>query len=269
MTLYALDGVAPALPASGNCYIAPGARLIGNVTLAEAVGIWFNAVLRGDNEPIVIGPGANVQDGCVLHTDPGFPLTLGAMGSCRIGGNISTNAGGTNVLAYGNTRDLVLGLEVVLADGRVWNGLRRLKKDNTGYDLKQLFIGGEGTLGIVTAAVLRLFPQHRGQAVAFAGLASPQDALLLLKSLRGAAGTALTGFEIMPRLGLEFVLAHLPGTRDPLAGPHPWYVLAEISSSRSEADAATLLEVGFAAPLEAGTVADAVVAASLEQANAF
>ena len=198
-----------------------------------------------------------------------FPLTLGAMGSCRIGGNISTNAGGTNVLAYGNTRELVLGLEVVLADGRIWNGLRRLKKDNTGYDLKQLFIGGEGTLGIITAAVLKLFPQPKGQAVAFAGLASPQDALQLLHSMRGAAGTALTGFEIMPRLGMEFVLQHVPGTRDPLAEPHPWYVLAEVSSSRSEADAAQLLEAGFTGPLEDGTVSDAVVAASLEKAKAF
>ena len=198
-----------------------------------------------------------------------FPLTLGAMGSCQIGGNISTNAGGTNVLAYGNSRDLVLGLEVVLADGRIWNGLSRLKKDNTGYDLKQLFIGGEGTLGIITAAVLKLFPEPKGQAVAFAGLASPQAALSLLNSMRGAAGTALTGFEIMPRLGLEFVLRHLPGARDPLAGPHPWYVLAEISSSRSEADAAALLEAGFAAPLDDATVTDAVVAASVAQANAF
>ena len=198
-----------------------------------------------------------------------FPLTLGAMGSCRIGGNISTNAGGTNVLAYGNTRDLVLGLEVVLADGRVWNGLRRLKKDNTGYDLKQLFIGGEGTLGIITAAVLRLFPEPRGQAVAFAGLQTPQAALHLLHAMRGAAGTALTGFEIMPRLGMEFILKHQPETRDPLAEPHPWCVLAEVSSSRSEADAAQLLEAGFVTAFEDGTIADAVVAASLAQAKAF
>jgi FAD/FMN-containing dehydrogenase len=198
-----------------------------------------------------------------------FPLTLGAKGSCRIGGNISTNAGGTNVLAYGNTRELVLGLEVVLADGQVWNGLRRLKKDNTGYDLKQLSIGGEGTLGLITAAVLKLLPQPRGQAVAFAGLKSPQDALSLLHTMRGAAGTALTGFEIMSRLGMDFVLRHQPGSRDPLAEPHPWYVLAEISSSRSEADAAALLEAGFAAAFDDGTVTDAVVAASLAQANAF
>ncbi len=224
-----------------------------------------------------VGENMTVEAGVVLETihdaaaSDGlmFPLTLGAKGSCRIGGNISTNAGGTNVLAYGNTRDLVLGLEVVLADGRIWNGLRALKKDNTGYDLKQLFIGGEGTLGIITAAVLKLFPRPRGQAVAFAGLSSPHAALLLLHSMRDAAGTALTGFEIMPRLGLDFVLGHLPGARDPLAGPHPWYVLAEISSSRSQADAAALLEAGFASPLEEGTVADAVVAASLEQASAF
>jgi FAD/FMN-containing dehydrogenase len=198
-----------------------------------------------------------------------FPLTLGAMGSCRIGGNISTNAGGTNVLAYGNTRELVLGLEVALADGRVWNGLRWLKKDNTGYDLKQLFIGGEGTLGIITAAVLKLFPEPKGLAVAFAGLQTPQAALQLLHSMRGAAGTALTGFEIMPRLGMEFILKHMPGTRDPLAEPHPWYVLAEVSSSRSETDAAQLLEAGFVTAFEEGMIADAVIAASLQQVKAF
>ena len=224
-----------------------------------------------DGETMTVEAGVVLETIHEAATGEGFmfPLTLGAMGSCRIGGNISTNAGGTNVLAYGNTRELVLGLEVVLADGRVWNGLRRLKKDNTGYDLKQLFIGGEGTLGIITAAVLKLFPQPKGQAVAFSGLASPQDALRLLHSMRGAAGTALTGFEIMPRLGMEFVLQHVPGTRDPLAEPHPWYVLAEVSSSRSEADAAQLLEAGFTGPLEDGTVTDAVVAASLEQAKAF
>ncbi len=223
------------------------------------------------------GETMTVEAGVVLETihqaaaDHGlmFPLTLAAIGSCRIGGNISTNAGGTNVLAFGNTRDLVLGLEVVLADGRTWDGLRRLKKDNTGYDLKQLFIGGEGTLGIITAAVIRLFPQPRGQAVAFAGLPTPQAALRLLQAMRDAAGTALTGFEIMPRLGLEFVLRHRPGSRDPLAASHPWYVLAEVSSSRSQADAAELLEAGFAEPLAKATVSDAAVAASLQQARAF
>ena len=224
-----------------------------------------------DGETMTVEAGAILETIHQAAADEGlmFPLTLAAMGSCRIGGNISTNAGGTNVLAYGNARELVLGLEVVLADGRIWNGLRRLKKDNTGYDLKQLFIGGEGTLGIVTAAVLKLFPQPKGQAVAYAGLQSPKAALRLLHAMRDAAGTALTGFEIMPRLGLEFVLKHRPGSRDPLAGPHPWYVLAEVSSSRSQADAAQLLEAGFATPFEEGTIADAAVAASLEQAGAF
>ena len=224
-----------------------------------------------DGETMIVEAGAVLETIHEAAAGKGlmFPLTLGAMGSCRIGGNISTNAGGTNVLAYGNTRDLVLGLEVVLADGRIWNGLRRLKKDNTGYDLKQLFIGGEGTLGIITAAVLKLFPQPKGQAVAFAGLESPQAALQLLHSMRDAAGTALTGFEIIPRLGMDFVFRHLPGARDPLTESHPWYVLAEVSSSRSETDAAALLEAGFAASLDDGTVTDAVVAASLQQASAF
>ncbi len=224
-----------------------------------------------DGETMIVEAGAVLETIHEAAAGEGlmFPLTLGAMGSCRIGGNISTNAGGTNVLAYGNTRDLVLGLEVVLADGRIWNGLRRLKKDNTGYDLKQLFIGGEGTLGIITAAVLKLFPEPKGQAVAFAGLESPQGALQLLHSMRGAVGTALTGFEIIPRLGMDFVFRHLPGARDPLTESHPWYVLAEVSSSRSETDAAALLEAGFAASLDDGTVTDAVVAASLQQASAF
>src|SRR5688500_16223155 len=162
-----------------------------------------------------------------------FPLSLGAQGSCRIGGNISTNAGGTNVLAYGNTRGLVLGLEVVLPTGEIWNGLRGLLKDNTGYDLKQLFIGAEGTLGIVTAAVLKLFPKPRGQSVAIAGLASPESALRLLARARERAGAGLTGFELMARIVIKMVADHLPGARDPLAEAHPWYALLEFSSGRS------------------------------------
>ncbi len=142
-----------------------------------------------------------------------FPLSLGAEGSCRIGGNISSNAGGTAVLAYGNTRDLVLGLEVVLADGRVWEGLNALRKDNTGYDLKQLFIGGEGTLGVITAAVLKLFPRPKGQAVAFVAVESPAAALSLFQLARERAGHDLSGFELMPRIGLDdlqeiFLAAH-------------------------------------------------------------
>jgi FAD/FMN-containing dehydrogenase len=198
-----------------------------------------------------------------------FPLSLGAQGSCRIGGNISTNAGGTAVLAYGNTRNLVLGLEVVLPTGEIWSGLRGLLKDNSGYDLKQLFIGAEGTLGIVTAAVLKLFPRPRGQAVAYAGVPSPAAALKLFRHARETAGSGLTAFELMPRILIEFLRDHLPGARDPLTGGHPWYVLLEISSGRDDADAQELVERALAAGLEDGSVADATVAASLDQANLF
>ncbi|SHE74753.1 4-phosphoerythronate dehydrogenase (FAD-dependent) [Kaistia soli DSM 19436] len=198
-----------------------------------------------------------------------FPLSLGAEGSCRIGGNISSNAGGTAVLAYGNTRDLVLGLEVVLADGRIWEGLTGLRKDNTGYDLKQLFIGGEGTLGVVTAAVLKLYPRPRGQAVAFAAVESPAAALSLFTEARARAGHDLTGFELMPRIGLQMVLDHLPGTRDPLAETSPWYVLIEIASGHSDEAAAATLEDVLGTAFEAGTVIDAAIAQSIADRKAF
>jgi FAD/FMN-containing dehydrogenase len=196
-----------------------------------------------------------------------FPLSLPSEGSCQIGGNLSTNAGGTAVLAYGNMRDLVLGLEVVLPTGEIWEGLRTLRKDNTGYDLKQLFIGAEGSLGIITAAALKLFPKPRGAAVAFIGLASPAAALALLNKAREIAGSGLTSFELMPRFALEMVLRHAPGTRDPLAEPHPWYVLAEVSSGRSMADANTTMEAIFEGGFEDGHVADGVLADSLEQGS--
>src|SRR6195256_3362385 len=163
-----------------------------------------------------------------------FPLSLGAEGSCTIGGNLSTNAGGTGALAYGVARELVLGLEVVLADGRILNNLRKLKKDNTGYDLRHLFIGAEGTLGVITAAVLKLFPRPRARETAFIGVPSPQAALTLLNLTEARAGGTVTGCELMSRLGLDFVLRHAPGTRDPLAGRHEWYVLLELSSQSPE-----------------------------------
>jgi D-lactate dehydrogenase (cytochrome) len=197
-----------------------------------------------------------------------FPLSLGAEGSCTIGGNLATNAGGTGALAYGVARDLALGLEVVLADGRVWNGLNKLKKDNTGYDLKNLFIGAEGTLGVITAAVLKLFPQPRAVETAMAGVPSPAAALGLLNLAREKAGDMITGFEFMPRIGLDFLLEYLPGTRDPLAARHPWYVLIELSSQASEGLPAVVQEL-LAGGAERGFIGDAAIAASLEQANAF
>ena len=198
-----------------------------------------------------------------------FPLSLGSEGSCRIGGNISTNAGGTAVLAYGNMRDLVLGLEVVLADGRIWEGLGALRKDNTGYDLKQLFIGGEGTLGIVTAAVLKLYPRPKGQAVAFAALADPAAALALFNLARDRAGHDLTGFELMPRIGIDFVLRHIPGSRDPIAASAPWYALMEISSGHSDEAASSAIEDILGTAFEQGVVADAAIAQSLAERNTF
>ena len=150
-----------------------------------------------------------------------------------IGGNIASNAGGTAVLSYGNTRELTLGLEVVLADGQVWDGLRSLRKDNTGYDLKDLFIGSEGTLGIITAAVIKLFPLPRTKATAIIATPTLTDALEILGVARDAVGPSLTAFEFFPRIGLDFVLTHVPAVRDPFEDEYPWYVLIEISSPRS------------------------------------
>jgi FAD/FMN-containing dehydrogenase len=197
-----------------------------------------------------------------------FPLSLASEGSCTIGGNLSTNAGGTAVIAYGNSRDLCLGLEVVLADGRIWNGLRTLRKDNTGYDLKNLFIGAEGTLGVITAASLKLFPKPQARATAFLAVADPANALALLNLAKAAAGGPLTTFELMPRFGLEVVLRHAADTRDPLALPSPWYVLMEISSPAAgglEAQAEALLETAF----DAGFITDGAIAATLQQRSAF
>ena len=211
---------------------------------------------------------ADVQKAAEAH-ERLFPLSLGSEGSCRIGGNLSTNAGGTAVLAYGNMRQLCLGLEVVLPTGEIWDGLRRLKKDNSGYDLRDLFIGAEGTLGVITGAVLKLFPRPRGRQVAFAGLKSPADALALFERASLLCGTALTGFELMPRIGVEFTARHIPGVRDPLDTAHDWYALIDISTSDSaetaEAMIATLMEQAF----EADLVQDAVIAASLAQQDAL
>lgn len=198
-----------------------------------------------------------------------FPLTLASQGSCQIGGNLSSNAGGTGVLAYGNARELCLGVEVVLPTGEVLDDLRKLKKDNTGYDLKNLFVGAEGTLGVITAAVLKLFPKPKGREVAWAGLASPEDALKLFTMAEDRAGTALTGFELISAVPLSFAKKHVLGAAAPLVGDWPWHVLMEISSGRSAEDARTLIEDILAAGLEAEVIGDAAIAANLGQAAAF
>ncbi|HEY8574191.1 FAD-binding oxidoreductase [Phenylobacterium sp.] len=197
-----------------------------------------------------------------------FPVGLASEGTATVGGIVSTNAGGTQVLRYGMVRSLVLGLEAVLPTGEVWNGLKRLRKDNTGYDLKQLLIGAEGTLGVVTAAALKLYPVMASRAVAMIGVESPRAAIELLARAKEETGGAVEAFELMGRLGVDFALKNIAGTRDPLAEPHPWYVLAEFSSGEpgsAEAAMSRFLEAG----LEAGLIRDAVVAQTDAQAKAL
>jgi FAD/FMN-containing dehydrogenase len=196
-----------------------------------------------------------------------FPLSLGAEGSCTIGGNLSTNAGGTAALAYGVAREMALGVEVVLADGRVLNALSKLKKDNTGYDLRNLFIGAEGTLGIITAATLRLFPKPRAIETAYVGLKSPADALKLLSISQAEAAGSLTSFELLADIAVDFSIRHGIDIRDPLQSKYPWYVLMELSSPRD--DARDTLEAILAKGMEDGIVDDAVIAANLSQRQAF
>ena len=218
-----------------------------------------------------------VEAGCVLaqlqqiarDNDRLFPLSLAAEGSCTIGGNLSTNAGGTAVLRYGNTRELTLGLEVVIPDGQLWSGLRGLRKDNTGYDLKQLFIGAEGTLGIITAAVMKVFPQPKSNATAFVGVASPSQALQLFNQLRTNCAERLTGFELISRRCLDFVLQHIANTLDPFSTTYPWYVLIELSESSAAQNASDMLEQELGNALETSAAIDAVVAKSTAQSQAL
>jgi len=197
-----------------------------------------------------------------------YPQLLPSEGSCTIGGNLSTNAGGTAAIAHGIARSHVLGVEVVLADGRVLNNLNKLKKDNTGYDLKNLFIGAEGTLGIITAAVLRLVPRPRSVETAFAGIASPEAALELLGIATERTSGGVTSFEIMTRPGIELVLQYGAGVRDPLAAPHPWYALIELSSQQNDGLRESMEDI-LAQGMERGLVQNAAIADSLEQGKAF
>lgn len=197
-----------------------------------------------------------------------FPLWFASAGSCTIGGNLATNAGGVNVIEFGNTRDLVNGVEVVLADGRVLSNLSKLKKDNTGYDLKHLFIGSEGTLGIITAAVLKLYPKPRAVETAFIGVASPRAALDLLQRARDRMAGKIRAFELIPRIALEFVLEAMPGQREPLHDPHDWYVLLELASQSDEALDDKLFHF-LEDATERGLIQDATVASSVAQAKAL
>ena len=197
-----------------------------------------------------------------------FPLSLGAEGSCTIGGNLSTNAGGTAALAYGIARELVVGLDVVLADGRLLHLLSKLKKDNTGYDLRHIFVGAEGTLGIIVAAVLKLFPRPRATETAFVGVPSPAAAVKLLNLACARIGGTVTSFELIVRDVIDFAVKHGPGLRDPLSGQHPWYVLMEVASQQREGLRANLEELLAEASAQ-GLVEDATIAVSLDRAKAF
>lgn len=218
-----------------------------------------------------------VEAGCVLaevqaaaaSVERLFPMSLGSEGSCQLGGTLSTNAGGTAVLRYGMMRDLVLGLEVVLPDGRVLDGLKSLRKDNTGYDLRDLFIGAEGTLGIITAAVCKLFSRPASIVTAFIGVPDPRAAVALLSRMRSFTGDAVTTFELIPRLALDLVLHHVPDTTDPLDAKHAWYVLLEIGLGRSDPGLRESIESELATALEADELTDAALASSEAQREMF
>jgi FAD/FMN-containing dehydrogenase len=245
--------------ASGNALLL-SLRRLNRVRAIDA----FNRTMTVDAGCIL----ADIQAAAAQHGIL-FPLSLAAEGSCTIGGNLATNAGGTGVLRYGNTRELCLGLEVVTAQGEVWDGLRGLRKDNTGYDLRDLYIGAEGTLGIITGAVLKLFPQPKAAITALVGLCSPGDALQLLKLLESQCGPTLTGFELMSDFCLRLVASHFPSLPRPFPGHYPQYALLELSSHESERHGVALLESAIEQALEAGIVQDAVVATSITQSRAL
>ena len=218
-----------------------------------------------------------VEAGCILQAvqnaardrDRFFPLSLAAEGSCTIGGNLSTNAGGTAVLRYGNARDLVLGIEAVTPDGRIWNGLKALRKDNTGYDLKHLLMGAEGTLGIITAAVLKLYPQPRQTCTAMVAVADPLAAVALLAIIQAAMGDRLTAFEMLSRVCIDHVATYFPATVEPFAEKHHWQVLIELTDTQTGTTLFDAFALALEPALEAGVALDAVIASSHTQARAM
>jgi FAD/FMN-containing dehydrogenase len=258
------------VPQGGNTGLCGGATPTKGEVVVSLTRLNRVRAVDVANNTITVEAGctlAAVQD-AAAEADRLFPLSLAAEGTATIGGNLSTNAGGVQVLRYGNARELCLGLEVVLPDGRVWNGLRGLRKDNTGYDLKHLFIGAEGTLGLITAAVLKLFSRPRQVATAWASVASPDAAVALLIRLRGRIGGRITAFELVGRPALDLVLKNIPGSRDPLPNQSPWQVLIELSDTmESELDAA--LQDVLVDAVAANEATDAALARSETQAQSF
>jgi FAD/FMN-containing dehydrogenase len=269
VSICAAAGV-PVVPQGGNTGLVGGAVPHGGIVVSTDR---INRIRDVDpvNRTITVEAGVILSDVQKAADDADllFPLSLAAEGSCRIGGNLATNAGGTAVLRYGNARDLVLGVEVVLADGRIWNGLNGLRKNNTGYDLKHLFIGSEGTLGIITAAVLKLFPKPKVSDVALAGFAAPQQGIELFQRANALLGDALTGFELFSRRCMEFCVAHVAGNEDPFGEPHGCYALIKLTSPRRDEGLREALETLLAEAFEGGIVEDATIAASEGQAQAL
>ncbi|MDX1400674.1 MAG: FAD-binding oxidoreductase [Kiloniellales bacterium] len=261
------------VPQGGNT-----SRVGGALARKEDGAILLN--LARMNKIIEVDPldySMTLEGGAVLQSvqeaadsvDRLFPLSLGAEGSCQIGGNLATNAGGIQVLRYGNARDLVLGLEVVLADGKVWNGLNSLRKNNVGYDMKQIFLGSEGTLGIITKAVLKLFPKPKESVSLFIGLSKLEAACEFLAMAQGVTGGQVVGCELIPRLALDFTLKHIPGVKDPLEAPHDWYLLMRATAGRENSGLQEAMESMLAEAFEAGLVSDAAIASSGAQDQAL
>jgi FAD/FMN-containing dehydrogenase len=268
-----LEAGVPIVPQGGNTGLCGGATplpdarsLVVNLSRLDRIRA-FDAA----NDTLCVEAGCTLAAVQEVAATAGrlFPLSLASGGSCEIGGTLSTNAGGVQVLRYGNMRELTLGLEVVLPDGRVWNGLRGLRKDNTGYDLKQLFIGAEGTLGIITAAVLKLFPAPKTRVVAWVNVPTPAAAVALLARFRAACGDRVSAFELVGRALLELVSRHMPRIRAPLSALSDWSVLVELTETADGIDLAPMLEQTLDAAIGAGEASDAAVAASQSQADVF
>lgn len=263
----------PIVPQGGNTGLVGGQQPdeSGNSVLLSMERLNKIRCINLEGNFAVVEAGVILQDlqKKADQADRFFPLSLASEGSCQIGGNLSSNAGGTAVLAYGNMRELCLGLEVVLPDGRILDDLRFVKKDNSGYDLKNLFIGAEGTLGIITAAVLKLFPKPQGKAVALVGLCSTAKALELLSLAQCHGGEMLTGFELMGKLSLQMALDYKMCERFPLEQEHEWYVLLNISSLQGDDEASSVLSIILEESLKDAVIEDAVVAQSLKQQDFF
>jgi FAD/FMN-containing dehydrogenase len=273
--LCATHGV-PVVPQGGNTGLCGGATpdLSGSAVILSTTRLTAVRALDTDNDTITVEAGCVLQAVQEAAAAAGrlFPLSLAAEGSCTIGGNLATNAGGTQVLRYGNTRELTLGLEVVTAEGEIWHGLRGLRKDNTGYDLRDLYIGSEGTLGIITAATLKLFPRPVASCTALLTLDGIDQAVELLSRARAGFGAALTGFELMSGACLQSVVRLFPQQRLPFEGDSaasPWFALLELSDSESEAHARERFETVLGEAIESGLVNDAAIAANVALARKY